>query len=254
MGSSLPATPPRALEMLFRRRVAAIGVAFALSAAFAFLLAPFPPFAGLVGVLSLPQAYLWSPTAFTSGGGAWVPAIDPTPLIVPAGFIVVGFWLRAWGTSYLSGAVMRDSEAHTERLIVAGPFRYVRNPLYLGNLFLAIGWGLVLPPPGVLVSFLLMLAVVLGLIRFEEGAFSSRHPEAFGRFASKVPRLVPRLRPAAVEGDSKPNWGNGFGSESGLLGMFLGIVVLPSWSFLGFVLWLLGLVASVAARWRKARA
>jgi hypothetical protein len=46
---------------------------------------------------------------------------------------------------------MRDSRVHTERVLADGPYRYVRNPLYLGNILMATGIGLMASRIGFLV-------------------------------------------------------------------------------------------------------
>src|SRR5271154_6050580 len=61
--------------------------------------------------------------------------------LVGAILIALAALLRTWGTSYLHAEVMRDSSVHTERLVADGPYRFVRNPLYLGNILMAVGMG-----------------------------------------------------------------------------------------------------------------
>ena len=56
---------------------------------------------------------------------------------------------------------MRDSRVHTERLLADGPYRYVRNPLYLGNIFMAIGIGLTASRTGFLILSLGMTVFVI---------------------------------------------------------------------------------------------
>ena len=56
--------------------------------------------------------------------------------------------LRVWGSSYLHAGIVWSADARSDEFFVAGPFRFVRNPLYLGTIFLAIGVGLMAPPVG----------------------------------------------------------------------------------------------------------
>lgn len=196
----------------FRYRFIVIPLLLIVSAAGAFALAPVAPFPRLVGVLSLPRGAIYGGT-----GDAW------EWLALPLALIGIGFALRVWGTSYLRGAVMRDAIVHSDRLIVAGPFRYTRNPLYLGNLFLAAAFGLLLPPPGILFSVGLMFAMGLTLIRAEEPELAAAHPHAFAHYARAVPRLLPRLTPArgVPSADVRPSWRGALVVESGLSLLFV---------------------------------
>ena len=57
--------------------------------------------------------------------------------------------LRTWATSYLRSDVMQDHALHAEKVVASGPYRHVRNPLYLGNILMAIGMGLLGEPLGI---------------------------------------------------------------------------------------------------------
>ena len=46
--------------------------------------------------------------------------------------------MRVWATAYLRAEVMSDPKLRTERLVADGPYRHVRNPLYLGTDLLAL--------------------------------------------------------------------------------------------------------------------
>src|SRR5580704_10247056 len=49
--------------------------------------------------------------------------------------------LRTWATSYLRSDVMQDHDLRAEKVVASGPYRRVRNPLYLGNILMAVGMG-----------------------------------------------------------------------------------------------------------------
>lgn len=129
---------------------------------------------------------------------------------VPLGFVFAAlyFWLAkpTW-TSIGIGAVIaaigvaiRASAAgHVKKnreLTTTGPYAYTRNPLYLGSMILALGFGVASRNWWVAVVILvLFLAIYLPVIRSEEEFLRSEFP-GFDEYCSQVPRLVPRFKPA----------------------------------------------------------
>ena len=82
------------------------------------------------------------------------------------------------------------------RLVVAGPYRYVRNPMISGVVFVLFGEAAILrslPHLGWAALFFAINAVYLPL--FEEPQLEARFGEPYGEYRRHVPRLVPRLRP-----------------------------------------------------------
>jgi hypothetical protein len=82
-----------------------------------------------------------------------------------------------------------------QRLVVEGPYRYVRNPLYDGDCCLILGtalltrsWALML----VAALYLVQLALQLPL---EERELGERFGVPYHRYCELVPRFVPRRRP-----------------------------------------------------------
>ena len=78
-------------------------------------------------------------------------------------------------------------------LVVAGLYRYVRNPQYVGVLVAVAGEAL-LTGAAVLLAYAALLGVGYHLFvtRHEEPALSRLFGEAYGRYRATVPRWVPR--------------------------------------------------------------
>jgi protein-S-isoprenylcysteine O-methyltransferase Ste14 len=100
--------------------------------------------------------------------------------------VVPGLLLRA----YASGYVKKNSE-----LTTTGPYAHTRNPLYLGSILIAVGFGAASLNPWLLLSLLLLfLFIYLPVIRSEE-EYLRTHFADFDSYAAEVPRLIPRLTP-----------------------------------------------------------
>lgn len=117
---------------------------------------------------------------------AYVWLARPTVKAMAAGsvLVVLGLVIRALA----SGHVKKNEE-----LTTTGPYAYTRNPLYLGSLILAVGFGVAARSwwiAGVMVVF--FFAVYVPVIRGEEAFLRERFPE-FDGYAKEVPRLLPRL-------------------------------------------------------------
>jgi protein-S-isoprenylcysteine O-methyltransferase Ste14 len=104
-----------------------------------------------------------------------------------------GLWLRALA----AGHVRKNAE-----LTTSGPYAYTRNPLYLGSIIIALGFAVAAYNPWIGILLLAMfLAIYLPVIRSEETFLRGAFP-GFDDYASKVPRLLPRLTPVDWEAGS----------------------------------------------------
>jgi len=84
------------------------------------------------------------------------------------------------------------------RLVVHGPYRYVRNPMISGVVMVLFGESLLLRSPAHLlwaVTFLGINALYIPLL--EEPLLEWRFGAAYREYCRHVPRLLPRLRPWA---------------------------------------------------------
>jgi protein-S-isoprenylcysteine O-methyltransferase Ste14 len=82
------------------------------------------------------------------------------------------------------------------QLVVSGPYRYVRNPMISGVLFVLFGEALILVSASHLtwaLTFLVVNGVYIPLL--EEPQLERRFGASYAEYCSHVPRLVPRLRP-----------------------------------------------------------
>src|SRR5205085_11298818 len=80
-------------------------------------------------------------------------------------------------------------------LTTTGPYAYSRNPLYLGSMIIAAGFGVAARNwwlgAGMLAMFLIIYVPV---IHFEEELLRGLFPGDFEAYFARVPRLLPRFR------------------------------------------------------------
>jgi protein-S-isoprenylcysteine O-methyltransferase Ste14 len=134
---------------------------------------------------------------------------------VGAALVTAGAALRTWATAYLNVDTMMDARLHTQRLIIVGPYRFVRNPLYLGNFLVAAGIGLWASRTGFVVLMVGLFIFVRRLILREEAHLADEHGDTFRQFLA-VPRLWPTWRRAvpASSAPPRPHWAQAFAGES----------------------------------------
>lgn len=170
---------------------------------------------------------------------------------------LIGWMLRSWGTSYLQVAVVWNHDALTDHLYVAGPFRYTRNPLYLGNLFQAAAFAMFAPPAGWWLVVFLQWLFLTALMHVEERGMRARYGAAFDAYCAEVPQLFPRLSPATGEEVAHGSFGRALLSETMSLGFALALV---GYAIFGRQAWaaawivaIAGAVFQYAVRWRESR-
>src|SRR5918999_30638 len=134
---------------------------------------------------------------------------DPLPYWAP--LRILGVILIVAGVSVLIHAFVRfvvegrgtpAPVAPTERLVVGGLYRYVRNPMYLGVLAAIVGQALVLGQPRLLGYALVLFGVVAAFVRwYEEPVLSRRFGAQYHEYRRAVPAWWPRRRAWRPEGD-----------------------------------------------------
>jgi protein-S-isoprenylcysteine O-methyltransferase Ste14 len=135
-------------------------------------------------------------------GNSWLRLI----FLCGAVLVFLAALLRTWATAYLRAEVVHDSGLHSEALVADGPYRYVRNPLYLGTLLMTAGLGMMASRLGWLVLVLGMCIFQYRLILREEHELVQSQGESFRAYLGAVPRLLPALRPRVRTGGTKPRW------------------------------------------------
>ena len=127
----------------------------------------------------------------------WEPAADvPVPLVALGVLMVaagVAVLLHAFVRFVVEGIGTPAPVAPTERLVVGGLYRYVRNPMYLAVAATIVGQALILGRPGLLLYALAFGAAVFAFVRLhEEPALARRYGAEYDAYRRAVPGWWPR--------------------------------------------------------------
>ncbi len=138
----------------------------------------------------------------------------------------LGEGLRLWGVAVV-GKASRTRGGGTNRLMTHGPYAYVRNPLYLGNLLLTLGATCL----SELLWALPIVATLYGIqyvpiVLWEERNLRQTFGSSYATYCQRVPRWIPRW-PRAGSPDSRGSyqWRAAFWSERSTLGT-VGLLIL----------------------------
>jgi protein-S-isoprenylcysteine O-methyltransferase Ste14 len=85
--------------------------------------------------------------------------------------------------------------APTERLVVGGVYRHVRNPMYLAVVATIVGQALILWQPRLLLYAAVVLAATSAFVHwYEEPLLQQKYGAAYDRYRQSVPGWWPRWR------------------------------------------------------------
>jgi len=164
----------------------------------------------------------------------WIPVpFLAVPLLVPGvqapktwllGLIMVaiGEFIRLAGVA-AAGTVTRRRSRNVQRLVDYGAFAWCRNPLYVGNWLVWLGFTVV---SGVL-WFLPVAALIFAIeyhyiVRYEEGVLESIFGTAYLTYKERTPRWFPR--PPAMPSNGPHAWGEAIWSERSTVLQYVALI------------------------------
>ena len=158
---------------------------------------------------------------------------QPTPLSMAIGAIVVvvGELMRFWGVAYAGSLTRVTGSVGAPELIVAGPFAYVRNPLYVGNITIYTGIGIMSNarwPWLVITAFCWFVFQYIVIVKLEEG-FLAKEFANYAEYRANVPRFIPRLTPyrTPAQANQRPDTAGALRSERrSLQAMLVAILII----------------------------
>ena len=141
-------------------------------------------------------------------------------------FALAGAALRVWGAAYLGASTVHEGILRGDQVVADGPYRHVRNPLYLGTILWTVPICMMMWPDAGVIAYLLIFVLQIRLIGREEPFLASAMGAGYTAYAARVPRLWPALL-SRVKGEAhRPNWTQGLLSEVLQIGTVLSMAVL----------------------------
>lgn len=113
-----------------------------------------------------------------------------------AGFAIAlfgEFW-RLWGVCYAGSETRTTNGVGATFLVVTGPYAYVRNPLYIGNMLMYLGIGIMsmsLFPYLQIAALLFFFWQYSVIIKEEESFLKGKYEKNYENFLKAVPKLIP---------------------------------------------------------------
>ena len=141
--------------------------------------------------------------------------------IAGGALILVGEALRLVGVA-AAGTVTRRRSRNVQRLVTYGIFAWMRNPLYVGNLLIwlgfVIGSGVLWFLPIALVLFAIEYSLI---VRYEEGVLESIFGPEYESYKERTSRWVPR--PPRVSASGPHDWREAWRSEISTFAQYLAL-------------------------------
>jgi len=125
---------------------------------------------------------------------------------------LAGAWLRTWGSAYLGANVVQSHTMHTSEaspatgMLQDGPFRHMRNPLYVGTFLHTLALSLLMPMSGAVFVVIAIGVFQVRLIVAEESFLKAKLGAPYTAYCALVPQIVPALRARIAGTGLKPRW------------------------------------------------
>jgi len=83
----------------------------------------------------------------------------------------------------------------TKQLIVTGPYRWVRNPMYIAGVFVLLGESLLFQSIGIFIYCLVLFVLFNVQVFIEETMLADQFGSVYDQYRKHVPRWIPRRKP-----------------------------------------------------------
>lgn len=146
-------------------------------------------------------------------------------VVVAALSAAVSAAFRIWGTAYLGPSTVSNIHMIAGSVMADGPYRYLRNPLYIGVWFMVAAMAFLMPATGALFAVVLVSLFMIRLTLAEEAFLTTQLGEPYQAYLRAVPRFMPRLRGAPPSTGANPRWLRAMLTELTPIGVLAAVIV-----------------------------
>ena len=125
---------------------------------------------------------------------------------------------------------MHTAGSATGGIIEDGPYRHLRNPLYVGTFLHVLALGLLMSSSGAIFTIVTIGIMQVRLILGEEAFLTRQLGAPYLAYVAKVPRLLPAIVPRIPAAGCEPRWGQAFLGEAYFWGVALSLAFL-GWAY-----------------------
>ena len=115
-------------------------------------------------------------------------------MIIGFAVIMIGEFFRLWGVTYAGSETRTTGNVGGTFLVVSGAYSFVRNPLYVGNMLIYFGVGIMsmaLFPYLQLAALTFFFFQYSVIIKEEESFLLGKYGKSYENYFIDVPKLIP---------------------------------------------------------------
>ncbi len=152
---------------------------------------------------------LWLPAALQIERAGWMSLTGASNLLLAVGlfFALAAAGLRTWAAAYLGSDVVKDAGMRGAAVVADGPYRHLRNPLYVGIFLHTLALALLMPASGAVFAIVAIAIEELRLIGGEEAFLEGKLGQEYLDYKARVPELLFSLRAKVPASGANPAWG-----------------------------------------------
>ena len=146
-------------------------------------------------------------------------------IVIAVVFALTSVTFRVWGSAFLAPSTVSNVNMVAGKVMADGPYRFVRNPLYIGLWCMIAAMAFLMPVTGALFTVVLITIFIMRLTLAEEAFLRGQLGEPYVAYLRAVPRFIPRLRSAPAPAGADPHWLRAMLTELTPIGVLVSIVV-----------------------------